>query len=75
MKGMVSAFRLTNANSNASKTSYRHSNKQPTLAAKHQVSKPADKAAFRPNGAIRNRLDPSKLIPFDSDDQAILKNF
>jgi methyl-accepting chemotaxis protein len=75
MKGMVGAFRLTNAASNTSKSSYRHSNRQAPVASKPQVSKPANTAAFRPNGGTHARMDPSKLIPFDSDDQAVLKDF
>jgi methyl-accepting chemotaxis protein len=72
MKGMVGAFRLTNAAGN-------------TVQPARQVHRPLPKAwkasekivaAVRPNGGLRTRpLDPSKLIPFDNDDHAVLNDF
>lgn len=77
MKGMVAAFRLTNASMASTRSAHQQVRKQTSPAPKLQVRKPAEKVAtsLRINGSSHHHVDPSKLIPFDGDDQSILKDF
>ncbi len=75
MKGLVGAFNLTN-NSNAAVRTVHHARRQAAaMAPKPRKAPEKSVVASRPNGGLQGHIDPARLIPFDNDDQAILKDF
>jgi len=77
MKSMVSEFRLTNASTVAVRPVNGRARRQPVAPPPASKWKPAEKsqAALRHNGGGSTHIDASALIPFDSEEQAILKDF
>jgi methyl-accepting chemotaxis protein len=74
MKSMVGAFRLTTVLSSSSRPGRNIRKPQPSpRPGPASMEKPA--LAAKPNGGLHSHMDPARLIPFDNDDQAILKDF
>ncbi len=77
MKSMVGTFQLSSTLANSSRPTNR-ARRQPAFTPVPRAGKILAKpvAAARANGGLHGKpLDPSKLIPFDNDDQSILKDF
>jgi methyl-accepting chemotaxis protein len=77
MKGMVAEFRLTNASTAAVKATNRQAHRHAESSLKTKSGNASDRAqtAQRHNGGGHAHINPAKLIPFDSEDQSILKDF
>jgi len=76
MKGMVGAFHLTGTSNPVSRTARQDRRQAASQTPKQQkVPERLLMPAFRPNGGLHAQLDPARLIPFDIDDRAVLKEF
>jgi methyl-accepting chemotaxis protein len=75
MKGMVSAFRLTNASGSTARTAMQTHSRIAATASKARKSPEKLASAAQPGRGANTRIDPTRLIPFDNEDQSALKDF